>query len=274
MPDFRDADNRTVQEIARSLQGKVSTGSPTREHVQYAMAETPQLLSRINSLGDTKKNQVLEILFSGGGDTSTSRVVSSLRDAGVSDISSRDVGHFLKNLDVIDTQIARRALTSAGVNPRASGRVLKAVGDMVKSTASKRGMGILGSLGLSAAKLAGSEALGIVGDVMEGTPLGVGEFPEDRIDTDSAMYSSTLQQDRALGDLNAGMTERQVRGMNRRRERGLNRMESRGDFDISDEVLEEERSKSRIATDAGSPTSGNPTLIQSIASALGAYHAR
>ena len=60
MSDFRDADNRTVQEIAKGLQGKVATGSPTREHVQYAMQQTPELRSRINSLGDTKKNQDLE----------------------------------------------------------------------------------------------------------------------------------------------------------------------------------------------------------------------
>ena len=71
--------------------------------------------------------------------------------------------------------------------------------------------------------------------------------------------------------LEAGLTDRQVEGVARRSNRILARRERRGEFDISEEVMEEVRAsqgEKEVITTASSSTSGNNNILNSLASLL------
>jgi len=265
MGNLYDPKQKDLATIAASLAGKVGTGQLTREQVAAAIVGTPELRARMNYQGDSKNLTILDSLFKNGSPVTPQSVVNALDRTAASGEDKRAVRYLLENVDIVDNMIAETALTRGGFTPKASSRLLSAISRIP----GKRALGVAGGLLTGFGKLAVSEAAGIAGDVLQGTPPGApgglsdAELPgttirEDATPEERMAYQRSYPEQRSF--------ERQEIRQGRREARRLDRE------DRTEEVLEEARSmegESEIIRDASSPTSGNNNMLRSFASLIG-----
>ena len=245
--------------------------------IRQALFEAEGGASRVSSTSaDSLTSRVLKSL-SGRDSISSANIVTAAEDAGMSIEKADRLKRVLRDPDIVNDAIARKLLRDSNIDTRFAPefveKVARLTGGVAGRTAGKKAIGVLGGLLAGAGKLFASEANGIAGDFLQGTPAGApgglssGELPPERLENPYNIRSTGMLEP----SLEAGLTDRQVEGVARRSNRILARRERRGEFDISEEVMEEVRAsqgEKEVITTASSSTSGNNNILNSLASLL------